>query len=121
MQQLETGSTRHTTVCVMDEPSAGGVHHEYVISPTDSAEAHPVGEFGYIRFQHGPIVEAGVNGCHHEDLLAIVVHRLRCFQAGPYACLENAMALIYVERALKRLNNRTADRERRGVEGTSAL
>jgi hypothetical protein len=52
-----------------------------------------------IQFQNGPIAEAGVNGITQEVLLAIVADRLRSFQAGPYACQENADALSHVSAA----------------------
>jgi len=44
---------------------------------------------------------------------------LRSFQAGPYACRENALALTKIEEAMHWLNHRTAERQARGVEGTS--
>lgn len=71
-----------------------------------------------LKFQDGPIKEAGVNGVMIEDLLTIVIDRLKGFQAGPYACKENAVALSKVELALIILNDRTKEREARGVEGT---
>ena len=122
MQQLDIGSAHSTTVWVMDDVGPGGAHHRYEITP--SAAAPTVLEVMIpisVQFQYGPVGEAGVNGGHHEDLLAIVIHRLQCFQAGPYACHDNALALTYLKIALQCLNHRTADRERRGVEGTSAV
>jgi hypothetical protein len=71
-----------------------------------------------IRFQNGPIKEVGVNGITQEALLAIVMDRLRSFQAGPYACRENAVALTYIETAQMWLQKRTRDRLARGVEST---
>jgi hypothetical protein len=73
-----------------------------------------------IRFQNGPINEHGVNGISQEALLAVVIDRLRSFQAGPYACRENATALTKCEEALMWLKLRTQRRIDRGVEGTSA-
>ena len=122
MQQLDIGSTRFTAVWVMDELGPGGAHHRYEITPSGTADAAPEAMVPIsVQFQHGPIGEAGVNGCHQEDLLAIVMHRLQCFQAGPYACRENALALRNIEEAMFWLNTRTAEREQRGVEGTSAV
>lgn len=96
---------------VMDEPGAGGAHHEYhVILPS--------GERTFISFQNGPIAESGVNGLTQEVLLAIVIDRLRSFQAGPFACRENAIALTKVEEAQHWLLSRTRARMARGVEGT---
>ena len=97
------------------------VHPTHARAPQTSDEAAlPAGEFGFVRFQNGPIGESGVNGCHQEDLLAIVIHRLRGFQSGEYACRENALALTKLEEAMHWLNHRTSERQKRGVEGTSA-
>lgn len=71
-------------------------------------------------FQNGPIMEAGFNGVTHEVLLAIVIDRLRSFQAGPYSCKENSVALTHIETGLLWLQSRTLERMRRGVEGTHA-
>ena len=46
-----------------------------------------------VLFQDGPVAEVGVNGCHNEDLIAIVIDRLQHFQRGDFACRENALAL----------------------------
>lgn len=97
---------------VLDEPGAGGAHHEYEISGFDAMTAVRV------SFQNGPIAEAGVNGVTQEALLAICIDRLRSFQAGPYACRENALALTKMEEALMWLLQRTRARMARGVEGT---
>jgi hypothetical protein len=72
-----------------------------------------------LSFQNGPINEVGVNGITQEVLLAVVADRLRSFQAGPFACRENALALTKVEEAMHWLQKRTMDRMRRGVEGKS--
>ena len=53
-----------------------------------------------------------------EALLAIVIDRLRSFQAGPFKCVENELALEKCEDALWQLQERTRARIARGVEGT---
>ena len=100
---------------VIDEPGPGGANHVYQT------------EFGHgdetivsqIRFQKGPIAEAGVNGLTQEVLLAILCDRLRAFQRGPFACRENALALTKLEEAQHWLQHRTKERMARGVEGTN--
>jgi hypothetical protein len=72
-----------------------------------------------IYFQNGPINEHGVNGISGEALLAVNIDRLRGFQAGQYACADNAEALDHLEKALECLHRRTKERLARGVEGTS--
>ncbi len=124
MKKLEIGGNRFSQVVVVDDPGNGGACHEYYISRAQQTSDEidiPVGEFGMIRFQNGPIVEHGVNGCHQEDLIAIVIHRLQCFQSGPFSCRENALALTKLEEAMHWLNHRTSLRQKRGVEGTSQI
>ena len=100
-------------ILVIDEPGAGGACHAYDVLgfPSDPLK---------IRFQNGPIKEAGVNGITQEVLLAIVADRLQSFQAGPYACEENARALEAVEAAQLALFSRTNRRTEQGIEGTHA-
>ena len=114
------------TITVLDEPGPGGACHVYEIDHAgDSHEKTPINT--EIRFQNGPINEAGVNGISGEALVAIVIDRLRGFQYGPtqlptargeFACRENAIALTHMEEALMWLQKRTRDRIARGVEGT---
>ena len=72
-----------------------------------------------IQFQNGPPGDAGFNGFTGEALLAIQIDRLRAFQAGPFACGDNQMALRCCEQALAWLQKRTRERLARGVEGTN--
>lgn len=119
MRVLEIGTQRYTKVMCLDEPGSGGACHEYQVVPVASEGAKELSKVcAVISFQNGPIKEAGVNGCHHEDLLAIVIDRLQHFQAGEYKCRENAIALTKLEEAMHWLNHRTAARMKRGVEGT---
>ncbi len=114
-------------ITVTDEPGAGGANHLYMVGgfDTESNASDPfVERYGApskhttILFQNGPIAEHGVNGITQEVLLEIVADRLRSFQAGPYACRENALALTHIETAMLWLHKRTWDRMARGVEGT---
>lgn len=110
-------------ISVLDEPSHGGANHHYMVSTPDwtrdpdGANAKGVWD---IQFQNGPIAEFGVNGVTHEALIAIVIDRLRAFQAGPFACRENALALTKLEESQHWLLHRTRARMSRGVEGTNA-
>ena len=110
--KTETGCTNKITA--MDEKDAGGACHRYLVTKDHVS-------LFFVKFQEGPINECGVNGCMNEDLLAIVIDTLECFQAGPYACEENARALKKIEEGLGWLRYRTAERVRRGVEGTSKI
>lgn len=112
---------------VTDEPGQGGANHRYEISGFDTDQNASASDLrGYrsrytrelVIFQNGPIKEFGVNGITGEALMAIQIDRLRSFQAGPYACRENAVALTHMEEALMWLQRRTVARIKRGVEGT---
>jgi hypothetical protein len=117
MFTLEAGQHRFTEIRVIDEPGAGGAYHEYQVVAVGSPEAVLRQPYAEIRFQKGPVKEAGKNGIFIEDLLHICAHRLECFQAGEFACDENEGALTAIRGALKWLNWRTKDRQTRGVEG----
>jgi hypothetical protein len=110
-------------ITVLDEPGAGGANHQYAITTPNKPLAQELANPAVnclVEFQNGPIGEVGVNGISQEALLAIVEDRLKCFQAGPYACRENAIALTRVQDAMHWLQHRTRERMQRGVEGTSA-
>lgn len=115
---------------VLDQPGAGGANHLYHVTgfnsssnPSDpwTARHGQPAQHSTILFQNGPIAEAGVNGLTHEALLAILIDRMQGFQAGPYACHENAMALTNLECAQGWLQARTKQRMDRGVEGTHTV
>ena len=106
------GGSDNTKLLIIDEPGQGGACHEYRVDADDQGS-----EMLAVHFQNGPIQEVGVNGVQQEHLLAIVIDRLRAFQAGPFACRTNAIALTKCEEALMWLQSRTRDRMARQVEG----
>lgn len=116
-----------TVVFVLDQAGPGGAHHQYVVVASESAAAldaekqelnvQPGALLGQVGFQFGPIKESGHSGVQIEHLLAICAHRLACFQTGPFACRENALALTKIQEAMLWLQSRTRDRQSRGVEG----
>ena len=104
----------------LDGKGAGGAHHKYsVVRKEIDAEKGGQLELGHIHFQEGAILENGVNGLTNEALLAIVAHRLECFQSGPFPSEYNASALSGVQFAKAVLEMRTRDRKARNVEGKS--
>jgi len=101
--------------------TAGGAPHRYdIIGNTENIPnigPRPVGV--NLRFQSQPIAKPeDINGISNEALLAVVADRLECFQAGPFKCRENALALTKIEEAMMWLHKRTRDRMARGVEGS---
>lgn len=106
-----------TTTKSIDEPGPGGAHHNYEVNCVRDVGS----PFVSVAFQKGAVKEKGVNGCQNEDLIAITIDRLRCFNAGPFSCRENAIAITKLEEAMLWLEKRTADRIARGVEGLGKL
>jgi len=119
MHQFKSREDSPITIKAIDEPNnetGGGARHEYRLE-TDTGGGY-MKEWA-VQFQQGPIKEHGVNGIQHADLLAILIDRLEHFQAGPFACRENALVLTKLQEALHWSNHRTDDRIRRNVEGKS--
>lgn len=109
-------------ITATDEPGQGGANHVYEIEWGNNDGADRTGlaqRKQIISFQNGPIQETGTNGISGEALVAIVIDRLRSFQAGPFSCRDNAVALTHFEEGLMWLQKRTRDRLARGVEGTN--
>lgn len=110
-------------ILIVDEPGAGGANHRYELTGFDFSknkscprDVDPGKQV--ILFQNGPIPENGVNGVTQEVLIAICIDRLKSFQAGPFSCRENAIALTKLEEAQMWLQKRTLDRMAKGIEGT---
>ena len=99
-----------------DEPGPGGASHAYLVS-----RGYPAGiVVADIQYQKGPRHEAGsTTGIIDPVLLAIVADRLEAFQAGPFACEENAEALDAVHAAMAAFRRRADERAKRAVLGTS--
>jgi hypothetical protein len=118
MRELKTVKPGCTRVVAVDEPEFGA-NHRYDVIPVKGSipDGVTVDLMTNINFQKGPIKERGVNGCHNEDLIAIVIDRLQSFQKTDFSCRENALAITKLEEALHWLQHRTADRNKRGVEG----
>ena len=116
MEKLSTIQKREklNTVFVTDEKGNGGAHHNYLIDLQDGNKQVP------IDFQNGARkLPDSIHGVLDTDLLEICRHRLQCFQEGPFASRESAIALTHVEEALLWLNKRTEDRIERNVLGTN--
>ncbi len=99
-------SNGYTRITAEDIPTPGGAPVWYHIVPESaSGEAFP--DLLNISFQTQPL-EKGVNGVTNEDLLAVMIDRLKCFQKGPGACKENEEALGLLKAALVVFNSRAA-------------
>lgn len=74
-----------------------------------------------IDWQDGPLGRGAErkdpNGAFVETVIDAARQRIECYQATKFKCRENAIAITKLEEALMWLNKRTADREKRNVEG----
>lgn len=110
---------------LLEERDGGAVKIEAVLSRDGTVLTGHVYRFTHglttqeLRFQHGPLSVAGLNGCQTEDVLRVLIHRLIHLDADR-PCPENHHALVKLEEALLWLERRTRDRKSRGVEGTHA-
>ncbi len=75
-----------------------------------------------IKWQTGPLVKNGErvepNGAFVETVIAAAIQRLNHYQESRFRCAQNETAIYRLTEALAALEQRTADREARGVEGT---
>ena len=93
------------------DPNSGGASHCY-IADIDGCEV------ARVQFQHGPRkVEGSKPGMTEAAVLVVLIDRLRGFQAGPFACRENALMLTKLEEALHWTRARADERARRAVLG----
>jgi hypothetical protein len=77
-----------------------------------------------IRWQEGPLGRGEdrqkPNGAFVETVLQAVVQRIEHYNDTKFRCRENSLAVTHIQEAIHWLQHRTAERERRGVEGTHA-
>jgi len=70
------------------------------------------------KLQRGPIKEVGVNGCQVVTILEAAYEIIKGLNKK-YPCPQNEDTLHFLGAAIKCQHARTANREARGVEGTS--
>lgn len=110
--------TDHLSLCPGDpglefygsDANSGGAFDVYKVNIGDTCHA----AITYMGPRNEPGSHAGVSDA---AILAVVIHRLKCFQAGAYSCRENAIALTHLETALMWMHSRTQERHRRNVLG----
>lgn len=106
--------------------------HNYVDKDGNPAGGTVHGTGLMIVWQDGPLQRGEgrrePNGAFVEGVIGAALQRLQFYQEGvtpggqgKFACRENEMAITKLEEALFWLYSRTADRERRGVEGTHVV
>lgn len=94
-----------------DAPDRSGAAHCYKLEIGGLVSS-------FINFQKGPRNEEGSTaGVTEAAILAVLIDRLRGFQAGPYSCRENAIQLTKLEEVLHWTKARADERAKRGVLG----
>jgi hypothetical protein len=71
---------------------------------------------GPLKSQNGDRIEA--NGAFVEDIIAAAGDRIAFYQQSKYKCEYNARALQFLRMAYAALQERTTNRQGRGVEGS---
>ncbi|WP_243290016.1 hypothetical protein [Bacillus sp. FJAT-47783] len=69
-----------------------------------------------IKFQEGAIDKVGINGCQVEDVIGILVDKLKAHQNGEFHTMENSIAinnLLCAQYALNCRKERIENKERR--------
>lgn len=100
--------------CDDPDPNAGGMSHHYVGVIDGSTVLH-------LQFQHGARTKPGSTvGCLEGAVLTVLIDRLEKAQAGPFACKENALALLHLRSARAVITDRAARRKAQGVLGKDA-
>jgi hypothetical protein len=97
----------------------------YVDEAGNPAGGYVAGVGLAINWQLGPLAVDGErhepNGAFVEGVIGAVIQRIEFYQGSKFHCLANAIALGHLRAALEVLNERTRDREDRGVEGTHTV
>ena len=75
-------------------------------------EKVPSGNVG----QESTVLKTVNDGTTNEEMLEVLINRMNSLQSK-FPCRENAIVITKLEESLMWLNKRTADRQKRGVEG----
>lgn len=70
------------------------------------------------KLQDGPVKENGINGCQVTDMIAVAKHIISGLNQK-FPDQENVNTIFHLWEALEAQGRRTANREKRGVEGTN--
>ena len=107
--------------------SPHAAHTQFSSHHFRDAQGNPAGGWSSgrgvsVNWQNGPLVVDGQrqppNGAFVETLLGIAQDRLLEYQDTRFACEDNQSAITAINHAIEVLQRRSADRDKRGVEGT---
>jgi len=110
----------HKVVCLVGQRGRGWANSIYEVFKADASSTDlPLAR---LQFQDGaPDDQQTIQGLHNEDLIMILMDRIRGLDGGydvGYHDPNNHKAVEHLEYALMHLCKRTQDRRQRGIEGT---
>lgn len=94
--------------------------HQYPSYDKEGDRYVSVGMGMRIVWQEGPFVEVGVNGSMLEQPVRALLHRLDFLNAS-LPCPQNDQIRVHLNAILGLLDDRTRDRNSRGVLGTRSM
>jgi len=94
--------------------------HQYPTYARDGGQMVSTGTGMTIRWQEGPFVEVGLNGSMPEQPVRALLHRIEDLDSR-LPCPENREVIAHLNQILGLFDQRTRNRNSRGVLGTSQL
>lgn len=111
--------------CDDRDPNAGNASHHYEGRLPPAGMAAPDADWMVvldIQFQHGARTKPdSIPGCLEGAVLTVLIDRLEGMQAGPFACVENDLALAQLRLARAIITDRAARRKAQMVLGKDAV
>lgn len=104
-------------IAAVDEQGSGGAYHLYELQTLPAVGTAYRTQMVFHHIEPGKPIPTEPNGFSNEAFLAVLLHRLECFQVGPFACAENEAALTAGRAMMAALQSRTLKRAAQGVEG----
>lgn len=103
IKKVSIGEGLHTSVLSLSNPLKDGMKRMYTVVRSGSDMLVPKNHgdsFAMVTFQDGLVADRGVNGCQDDDLLIMVLDRIRDYRTSEYNCLELGEAERAIETAL---------------------
>jgi len=107
---------------IIEAPNGKITSYQFTDENGNPAGGHTFGTGFTIAWQNGPLGRGSErqepNGAFVEGMIHATIDRLEFYQEGKFKSEYNELAIRRLKEALAHLNDRTADREVRDVEGT---
>ncbi len=107
MRELTASRPQTGQTFATDEKSSDGANHHYAFSYKPSIDGPPV-PMGEIKFQNGPVSEAGINGISDEQVLQVLIDHVDGLAHGRIFVDQNQQAVLDLKQARSWLESRPA-------------